>query len=56
MVVYLNVVMCLPYHRIRSFLSDVMHIDLSEGSICNFIEAAGEKAEPVCSRISDEQV
>lgn len=56
LVVYLNVVMCMPYNRIKSFLGDVMHIDLSEGSIRNFIEAAGNKAEPICDEISDELV
>lgn len=53
LVVYLNVVMCMPYNRIKSFLSDVIHIDLSEGSIRNFIEAAGKKANPICEKISD---
>lgn len=56
LVVYLNVVMCMPYNRIKSFLSDVMHIDLSEGSIRNFIEAAGKKANPICDKISAELV
>lgn len=55
-VVYLSVVMCMPLNRIKSFLHDVMHVDLSEGSICNFLEAAGEKAEKICGRISDELV
>lgn len=56
LVVYLNAVMCMPYNRIKSFLSDVMHIELSEGSIGNFMEDAGKKAEPICNRISDELV
>lgn len=56
LVVYLNVVMCMPYNRIKSFLSDVMHIDLSEGSIRNFIGAAGKKADPICEKISAELV
>ena len=56
LVVYLNVVMCMPYNRIKSFLGDVMHIDLSEGSIRNFIEAAGKKADPICDEISAELV
>lgn len=53
LVVYLSVVMCMPYNRIKSFLSDVIHINLSEGSIRNFIEAAGKKADPICEKISD---
>lgn len=52
LVVYLNAVMCMPYNRIKSFLKDVMRIDLSEGSIRNFIEAAGDKADGICDRIS----
>lgn len=52
LVVYLNVVMCMPYRRIKAFLSDVMRIDISEGSIRNFIETAGRNAEPICERIS----
>lgn len=31
LVVYLNIVMCMPYNRIKSFLHDVMRIDISEG-------------------------
>lgn len=52
LVVYLNIVMCMPYNRIKSFLHDVMHIDISEGSIRNFIEDAGEKADTICDRIA----
>ncbi len=51
--VYLNVVMCLPYNRIKSLLSDLMHIEISEGSIRNFIKEAGQKADPICERISE---
>lgn len=56
LVVYLNVVMCMPYNRIKGFLADVMHIDLSEGSIRNFIESAGQKADEVCGKISEELI
>lgn len=35
LVVYLNIVMCMPYNRIKSFLHDVMRVDISEGSIRN---------------------
>lgn len=55
-VVYLNAVMCMPFNRIRCFLEDVMHIGLSEGSIGNFLEASGKKADKICGRISDELV
>ena len=56
LVVYLNIVMCMPYNRIKSFLHDVMRVDISEGSICNFIEAAGDKADTLCDRIASELV
>ena len=56
LVVYLNIVMCMPYNRIISFLHDVMHIDISEGSIRNFIEDAGDKADAICDRIATELV
>lgn len=35
LVVYLNIVMCMPYNRIKNFLNDVMRVDISEGSIRN---------------------
>ena len=56
LVVYLNIVMCMPYNRIISFLHDVMHIDISEGSIRNFIEDARGKADAICDRIATELV
>lgn len=52
LVVYLNIVMCMPYNRIKSFLHDVMGIDISEGSIRNFTEDAGDKADAICERIA----
>lgn len=52
LVVYLNIVMCMPYNRIKSFLHDVMRIDISEGSIRNSIEDAGDKADAICGRIA----
>ena len=54
LVVYLNIVMSMPYNRIKSFLHDVMRIDISEGSIRNFIEDAGDKAVEMCGRIATE--
>lgn len=56
LVVYLNIVMCMPYNRIKSFLRDVMRTDISEGSIRNFIEDAGDKADAICGRIASELV
>lgn len=56
LVVYLNIVMCMPYNRIKSFLHDVMGMDISEGSIRNFTEDAGDKADAICERIASELV
>lgn len=54
LVVYLNVVMCMPYNRIKTFIHDFTRINLSEGSIRNFIEEAGDKADKICERIASE--
>lgn len=56
LVVYINIIMCMPYNRIKGFLHDVMRIDISEGSIRNFIEDAGDKADAICDRIASELV
>ena len=56
LVVYLNTVMCMPYNRFKSFLHDVMRVDISEGSIRNFIEDAGNKADKICDRIASKLV
>lgn len=56
LVVYLNTVMCMPYNRIKDFLHDVMRLDLSEGSIRNFIEQAGKNADKLCERITSELI
>ena len=56
LVIYLNIVMCMPYNRIKSFLHDVMRVDISEGSIRNFIGQVGEKANVICDRIASELV
>ena len=56
LVVYLNIVMCMPYNRIKSFLHEVMRIDISEGSIRNFIESAGDRADEICECIASKLV
>lgn len=56
LVVYLNIVMCMPYNRIKSFIHEVMRIDISEGSIRNFIGEAAGKAGSICDRIASELV
>lgn len=52
--VYLNTVMCMPYNRIKSFFHDVIKLDISEGSIRNFIAEAGDNAQAICERIANE--
>lgn len=54
--VYLNVAMCMPYNRIKTFLEDVFGIRLSEGSIRNFLDGAGDRADGICDRIAKELV
>lgn len=54
LVVYLNVVICMPYNRIKTFINDFTGIDLSKGSIRNFIEESGDKADKICERIASE--
>ena len=50
----LNTVMCMPYNRIKSIFHDVIKLDISEGSIRNFIAEAGDNAQAICERIADE--
>lgn len=46
--------MCMPYNLIKSFFHDVIKLDISEGSIRNFITEAGDNAQAICERIADE--
>ena len=50
----LNTIMCMPYNRIKSIFHDVIKLDISEGSIRNFIAEAGDNAQAICERIADE--
>jgi len=44
---YLSVYQYLPSNRIKTYLKDVLNVDMSEGTIYNFLEAMGKKAQPV---------
>ena len=53
LVVYLNVVLFLPYGRIAAFLKDVFGLDISQGSMVNWVNAAKRSAEPAIRQIED---
>lgn len=53
LVVYYNVVQCIPYERLQSMLRSVYGIEMSQGTISNIIQAAKKKAEPVIAMIKD---
>ena len=51
LVVYLNVVLFLPYGRIAAFLKEVFGLDISQGSMVNWVNAAKASAEPAIAAI-----
>ena len=51
LVVYLNVVLFLPYGRIGSFLKEVFGLEISQGSMVNWVNAAKRGAEPAIKEI-----
>jgi transposase len=53
LVVYYNVVRCIPYERLQSMLRSVYDIEMSQGTISNIIQAARKKAEPSIAMIKD---
>ncbi len=53
LVVYYNVVQCIPYERLQSMLKSVYGIWMSQGTISNIIQAAKKKAEPIIAMIKD---
>lgn len=53
LVVYYNVVQCIPYERLQSMLRSVYGIQMSQGTISNIIQAAKKKAEPIIAMIKD---
>jgi transposase len=57
---YLSIYQYLPYRRIKTFLWDMFHLSLSEGSVDNILETVSQKAEGIYReiqrRIRDERV
>ena len=53
LVVYLNVVLFLPYGRIASFLREVFALSPSEGSLVNWVSEAKKNAQPIIDKIKD---
>ena len=53
LVVYYNIVQCIPYERLQSMLKSVYGIEMSQGTISNIIQVAKKKAEPVVAMIKD---
>ena len=51
LVVYLSVVMFLPYGRIESFLGEVFSLEISQGSFVNSVNEAKKNAAPATEKI-----
>ena len=53
LVVYLSTVQFLPYNRIASFFKEVFGLDISQGSMVNWINEAKRAAEPAIEKIKE---
>ena len=53
LVVYLSVVMFLPYGRIESLLKEVFGLDISQGSFVNWVNEAKKNAAPAIEKIKE---
>ena len=53
LVVYLNVVMFLPYGRIERFLREVFSLEISQGSLVNWVNEAKKNAAPAIEKIKE---
>ncbi len=53
LVVYLNVVQCIPYQRLQSMLETMFGIEMSQGTIANILQSAKAKAAPAMELIKD---
>lgn len=51
LVVYYNVVQCVPYNRLQSMLKTIFGIEMSRGTISNMIQEARKKSEPATALI-----
>lgn len=53
LVVYLSTVQFLPYNRIASFFEEVFGLDISQGSMVNWINSAKKAAAPAIEKIKE---
>ena len=53
LVVYLSVVMFLPYGRIENFLKEVFCLEISQGSFVNWVNEAKKNAAPAMEKIKE---
>lgn len=53
LVVYLSTVQFLPYNRIESFFKEVFGLEISQGSMVNWINEAKRAAEPAIEKIKE---
>ena len=53
LVVYLNVVMFLPYGRIGNFFKEVFGLEISQGSFVNWVNEAKKNAAPAIEKIKE---
>lgn len=53
LVVYLSTVQFLPYNRIASFFKEVFGLDISQGSMVNWINEAKRAAAPAIEKIKE---
>ena len=53
LVVYLSVVMFLPYGRIENFLKEVFGLEISQGSFVNWVNEAKKNAAPAIEKIKE---
>ena len=53
LVVYLSVVQFLPYNRIASFLMEVFGLEISQGSMVNWVNEAKKAAAPAIEKIKE---
>lgn len=53
LVVYLSVVQFLPYNRIAAFFSEVFGLEISQGSMVNWVNEAKKAAAPAIEKIKE---
>ena len=51
LVVYLSAVQFLPYNRIASFFMEVFSLEISQGSMVNWVNEAKRNAAPAIEKI-----